>query len=174
MANSVPTRPSLRSRPLADLTRAVFGETMTIDEVFRRLESGDANADDHFDRTSPVIPTPLVPSPPADTPTARDAVWVGSTGYERHKVSDDFVRLLAQAGVERLIDVRELPISRRRGYAKPALADALAQPALSTDTSDRSETRSHTGISTRAGERQKGDASTNATYSSSNAQRSTS
>ena len=34
--------------------------------------------------------------------------------------------MLADAGVERLIDVRELPISRRRGFAKTALGEALA------------------------------------------------
>jgi uncharacterized protein (DUF488 family) len=53
-------------------------------------------------------------------------LWVGSVGYEKFKDSRDFASMLAAEGVERLIDVRELPISRRRGYAKTALADALA------------------------------------------------
>jgi hypothetical protein len=47
--------------------------------------------------------------------------WVGSVGYEKHRNSGEFARHLRRAGVERLIDVRELPISRRRGYAKTAL-----------------------------------------------------
>src|SRR5690606_35864703 len=45
---------------------------------------------------------------------------------ERYRDVGDFVQQLAGAGVERLIDVRELPISRRRGYAKTALREALA------------------------------------------------
>jgi uncharacterized protein (DUF488 family) len=53
-------------------------------------------------------------------------IWVGSVGYERYKRNADFARRLAAAGVERLIDVRELPISRRRGFAKTALAEAMA------------------------------------------------
>jgi hypothetical protein len=35
-----------------------------------------------------------------------------------------FAELLS-AGVERLVDVRELPLSRRRGFSKTALSDAL-------------------------------------------------
>jgi len=54
------------------------------------------------------------------------AVWVGSVGYERYKENGDFARRLHAVGVERLIDVRELPISRRRGYAKTALSEAMA------------------------------------------------
>jgi uncharacterized protein (DUF488 family) len=53
------------------------------------------------------------------------ALWLGSVGYERHKDSAEFAQLLRTAGVERLIDVRELPISRRRGYAKTALGEAM-------------------------------------------------
>ncbi len=64
-----------------------------------------------------------------DVPLSRDGAvlhWVGSVGYERYRSVEDFARLLAQAEVERLIDVRELPISRKRGFAKTALAEALA------------------------------------------------
>jgi uncharacterized protein (DUF488 family) len=52
-------------------------------------------------------------------------IWLGSIGYERYKQSEDFARQLRDAGVERLIDVRELAISRRRGYAKTALRETL-------------------------------------------------
>jgi uncharacterized protein (DUF488 family) len=61
-----------------------------------------------------------------DASSARPAaLWVGSIGYERHKSVSGFAQLLRAAGVELLIDVRELPISRRRGYAKRALEAAL-------------------------------------------------
>jgi uncharacterized protein (DUF488 family) len=53
-------------------------------------------------------------------------MWVGSVGYERYRQNSDFARRLADAGVERLIDVREAPISRRRGFAKTALGEAMA------------------------------------------------
>lgn len=54
------------------------------------------------------------------------AVRLGSIGYEKHKDVDRFAAHVAQSGMERLIDVRELPISRRRGFAKTALSKALA------------------------------------------------
>ncbi|HEY0517216.1 MAG TPA: DUF488 domain-containing protein [Solirubrobacteraceae bacterium] len=57
-------------------------------------------------------------------------LWVGSAGYERHRDSADFAARLRHESVERLIDVRELPISRRRGYAKKALAEALAREGI--------------------------------------------
>jgi uncharacterized protein (DUF488 family) len=58
--------------------------------------------------------------------SANDATWVGSVGYENHRDVDEFAQMLADAGVEKLIDVRELPMSRRRGFAKSALSAALA------------------------------------------------
>lgn len=46
-------------------------------------------------------------------------------GYEGHD-PDSFVRALRKAKVERLVDVRELPLSRRAGFSKTALATGLA------------------------------------------------
>jgi uncharacterized protein (DUF488 family) len=56
-----------------------------------------------------------------------DEVWVASVGYEGHRDVDAFVTMIASAGVEQLLDVRELPISRKRGFAKTALSEALEQ-----------------------------------------------
>lgn len=36
-------------------------------------------------------------------------------GYEGSRV-EDFLRVLKQAGIETLIDVRDLPLSRKRGF----------------------------------------------------------
>ena len=58
------------------------------------------------------------------------SVWAGSVGYENYREVAEFVDHLADAGVERLIDVRELPISRRRGYAKTALGQALDERGI--------------------------------------------
>jgi uncharacterized protein (DUF488 family) len=66
----------------------------------------------------------------ADTDQDQQLLWVGSVGYERHRDSARFAQHLREAGVERLIDVRELPISRRRGYAKTALAQALQHEGI--------------------------------------------
>lgn len=47
-----------------------------------------------------------------------------SVGYERRDI-DELVALLAAHAVEVLVDVRLNAISRKRGYSKTALADAL-------------------------------------------------
>lgn len=94
------------TRSVAELTRAIFGEALSIDQVLARLE--------------------LVDLPAAESPTATTELWIGSIGYELHKDHLAFARHVQAAGVERLIDVRELPISRRRGYAKSALGQAMA------------------------------------------------
>jgi uncharacterized protein (DUF488 family) len=53
-----------------------------------------------------------------------------TTGYEQHKTPDSLVRTLVDAGVYRLLDVRELPLSRRRGFSKSRLAEALADAGI--------------------------------------------
>lgn len=50
-------------------------------------------------------------------------------GYEGAALSD-FIATLHAANVTRLIDVRELPISRRKGFAKNALSSALAEAGI--------------------------------------------
>jgi uncharacterized protein (DUF488 family) len=48
-----------------------------------------------------------------------------TTGYEQHQTPDALVRALVDVGVHRLLDVRELPLSRRRGFSKSRLAETL-------------------------------------------------
>jgi uncharacterized protein (DUF488 family) len=50
-------------------------------------------------------------------------------GYEGATVPE-FVAALGQAGVERVIDVRALPLSRRPGFSKTALRGALAEAGI--------------------------------------------
>ena len=45
-------------------------------------------------------------------------------GYERSSLLD-FIATLEIAGVDLLLDVREFPVSRRKGFSKSALRDAL-------------------------------------------------
>jgi uncharacterized protein (DUF488 family) len=50
-------------------------------------------------------------------------------GYAKHTPESLFERLKG-AGVQTLIDVRELPISRKRGFAKSALSSAAAASGI--------------------------------------------
>lgn len=46
-------------------------------------------------------------------------------GYEGSSI-DDFLAMLESAGINLLIDVRDVPISRKRGFSKNGLASSLA------------------------------------------------
>ena len=50
-------------------------------------------------------------------------------GYEGRSI-DDFVTILKSAGVTRLIDVREIPLSRKRGFSKSALRQRLDDESI--------------------------------------------
>ena len=54
---------------------------------------------------------------------------VFTVGYEGLTL-DRFLGLLQEAGVRRVVDVRELPLSRRRGFSKSALRAALEGSAI--------------------------------------------
>jgi uncharacterized protein (DUF488 family) len=95
-------------RSFADLSRAAIGRPLSIGEAW------DLVMRDEFRPEAPVEP----------------GCWVGSVGYEKHRDSAEFARHLREAGVERLVDVRELPISRRRGYAKTALGETLREEGI--------------------------------------------
>lgn len=59
--------------------------------------------------------------------TLRPALF--TIGYEgRQQV--DVIRLLADAGIDELIDVRWRPLSRKRGLSKTALGEALAAAGI--------------------------------------------
>jgi uncharacterized protein (DUF488 family) len=58
---------------------------------------------------------------------AARTVW--TIGYEQARV-DDVIAALQGAGVEVLADVRALPLSRRPGFSKTALAGALAEAGI--------------------------------------------
>lgn len=51
-------------------------------------------------------------------------------GYEQHPTPDALIAALYAAGVQCLLDVRELPLSRRRGFSKTALGAALADAGI--------------------------------------------
>ncbi len=55
---------------------------------------------------------------------------LASVGYAAFTLNTDLAARLRAAGVERLIDVRALASSRRRGFAKTALSAALAAQGI--------------------------------------------
>lgn len=51
---------------------------------------------------------------------------IGYTGFSIH----DFVNVLLEHGVECLLDAREIPISRKKGFSKTALSGHLADAGI--------------------------------------------
>ena len=58
-----------------------------------------------------------------------DAMRIFTIGYEGTTVPE-FIAALKQAGVERVIDVRALPLSRRPGFSKSGLKAALEEAGI--------------------------------------------
>ncbi|GGA36429.1 DUF488 domain-containing protein [Sphingomonas psychrolutea] len=54
---------------------------------------------------------------------------VFTIGYEASTMAD-FLAALTRAGVQRVIDVRALPLSRRPGFSKTSLAASLAEAGI--------------------------------------------
>lgn len=54
---------------------------------------------------------------------------LSTIGYEGVSL-DEFIAMLKAAGTSLLLDVRELPISRKPGFAKAALREALAEAGI--------------------------------------------
>ena len=54
---------------------------------------------------------------------------LATIGYEQASLAE-FIGALAGAGVKQLIDVREVPISRKQGFSKRALAEALGAAGI--------------------------------------------
>jgi len=52
-----------------------------------------------------------------------------AVGYEG-KSLDEFIDILVGAGVTRIVDVRERPLSGKRGFSKTKLSEALAEPGI--------------------------------------------
>jgi uncharacterized protein (DUF488 family) len=59
----------------------------------------------------------------------RRALRILTIGYEGASV-EDFLATLKAAGVQRLLDIRELPISRRKGFSKNALSAAVREAGI--------------------------------------------
>jgi len=55
---------------------------------------------------------------------------VFTIGYEGRSI-DDFVNILIENGIEQLLDVREIPISRKAGFSKNRLAELLKESGIS-------------------------------------------
>jgi len=79
-----------------------------------------------------------------------DAMTIYTIGYEGVTM-EEFIATLKSAGVEQVIDVRALPLSRRPGFSKTPLRNALAEAgigyihlkALGTPKEGREAARKH-------------------------------
>jgi uncharacterized protein (DUF488 family) len=56
----------------------------------------------------------------------RKLYTIGYTGF----TLDEFIVQLDQSGIECLIDIREIPISRKRGFSKSALRERLEESGI--------------------------------------------
>jgi uncharacterized protein (DUF488 family) len=52
-----------------------------------------------------------------------------TVGYEGRKLPE-FIAMLVAAGVDRVVDVRALPLSRRKGFSKTPLSEALSKRGI--------------------------------------------
>jgi uncharacterized protein (DUF488 family) len=59
----------------------------------------------------------------------RRRLQILTIGYEGASLAD-FLTTLKAAGVQLLLDIRELPISRRKGFSKSALSAALVEAGI--------------------------------------------
>ena len=60
-----------------------------------------------------------------------------TAGYEQHRRPEDLIEVLRRAGIERLVDVRERPLSRRPGFSKSSLAGLLAEAGIAYEHARR-------------------------------------
>lgn len=65
-----------------------------------------------------------------DAPPMARPPRLWTIGYAEARTAADVLGPLVDAGVERLVDVRALPLSRRPGFSKRALAAATAEAGL--------------------------------------------
>lgn len=76
-----------------------------------------------------VIARRQVPSRPSSNIAREMQTPLYTVGYEGRTISE-LLDDLVQVGVDRLVDVRELPLSRRPGFSKTALTEALAEVGI--------------------------------------------
>ena len=103
--------PDQKGTDIRLLTKAVFGRPLSMSSLVELVEGIEVDG-------------------AGTAGTQTDEVWVASVGYEGHRDVDVFAKTIATAGVERLLDVRELPISRKKGFAKTALSEALERAGI--------------------------------------------
>jgi uncharacterized protein (DUF488 family) len=56
-------------------------------------------------------------------------MMIGTIGYEGSEISD-FIAVLKHTGIDVLVDVRDFPASRKRGFSKNALKAALEEEGI--------------------------------------------
>jgi uncharacterized protein (DUF488 family) len=73
--------------------------------------------------------TETPPELPATTGTVHRSKAIYTIGYEGRTI-DAFIQLLERSRVRHLMDVRAVPLSRKKGFSKSALAEALTSAGI--------------------------------------------
>lgn len=60
---------------------------------------------------------------------ARRSAELFTIGYQGRELAE-VIAMLSAAGIDRVIDIRELPLSRRRGFSKTPLGEALREAGI--------------------------------------------
>jgi uncharacterized protein (DUF488 family) len=60
---------------------------------------------------------------------SQSSTKIFTIGYEGRRL-EEFVQLLARTGVTRVLDIRALPLSRRKGFSKTPLSHALREAGI--------------------------------------------
>ncbi len=76
--------------------------------------------------------TTTKPKPKPKSKPKADAPALFTSGYEGLPIAA-FLKRLKAAGIDTVVDVRELPLSRKKGYSKAAFAAALKRAGIAYD-----------------------------------------
>jgi len=76
-----------------------------------------------------MIPAPQCPLAKPISPPHLKSMKIHTIGYEGATI-DEVIAALRSAGIEQVIDVRALPLSRRPGFSKTPLRNALAEAGI--------------------------------------------
>jgi uncharacterized protein (DUF488 family) len=99
------------------------------DRVFNALRVAISHRQSFNVRSGDAVPVTLVdrlePALHDLDMSKRQSVLLATVGYEGVAL-DEFIVALQEAGIKRLLDIRELPLSRRKGFSKNAIATALS------------------------------------------------
>lgn len=101
------------------LPKAIEASVTSIISLYSELQNSELSAMVQEKYHWYTVNTPSRSRRKVERPYADEAIY--TAGYEK-KTVDEFLNLLLEAGIQRLVDVRYNPVSRRYGYHKSTLS----------------------------------------------------